>query len=166
MTRILTTAALAVTLAAGLAAQNPPAPSPFDGLRFREIGPATPSGRIDDLAVLESNPSVFYVATATAGVFKTINHGTTFEQVFDSSTTSSIGDIAIAPNDANLIWVGTGENNNRQSSSWGDGVYKSGDGGKTWTHVGLKDSKVIARIIVDPTDYSTVYVAEIGRAHV
>jgi photosystem II stability/assembly factor-like uncharacterized protein len=164
MTRILTTAALAVALAAGLAAQNQPAPapSPFDGLRFREIGPATPSGRIDDLAVLESNPSVFYVATATAGVFKTINHGTTFEQVFDSSTTSSIGDIAIAPNDANLIWVGTGENNNRQSSSWGDGVYKSGDGGKTWTHVGLKDSKVIARIIVDPTDYSTVYVAALG----
>jgi photosystem II stability/assembly factor-like uncharacterized protein len=162
MTRILTTAALALALAAGLAAQNQPAPSPFDGLRFREIGPATPSGRIDDLAVLESNPSVFYVATATAGVFKTINHGTTFEQVFDSPTTSSIGDIAIAPNDANLIWVGTGENNNRQSSSWGDGVYKSGDGGKTWTHVGLKDSKAIARIIVDPTDYSTVYIAALG----
>ena len=164
MKRILTTAALAFALAGGLAAQNQPAPaaSPFDGLRFREIGPATPSGRIDDLAVLESNPSVFYVATATAGVFKTINHGTTFEQVFDSPTTSSIGDVAIAPNDANLIWVGTGENNNRQSSSWGDGVYKSGDGGRTWTNVGLKDSKAIARIIVDPTDYSTVYVAALG----
>jgi photosystem II stability/assembly factor-like uncharacterized protein len=164
MKRILTTAALAIALASGLAAQNQPAPaaSPFDGLRFREIGPATPSGRIDDLAVLESNPAVFYVATATAGVFKTINHGTTFEQVFDSATTSSVGDIAIAPNDANLIWVGTGENNNRQSSSWGDGVYKSGDGGKTWTHAGLKDSKAIARIIVDPTDYSTVYVAALG----
>ncbi len=165
MTRVLTTTVLAAALAAGLAAQAPvpasPA-SPFDGLRFREIGPATPSGRIDDFAVLESNPSVFYVATATAGVFKTINHGTTFEQVFDSPTTSSIGDIAIAPNDANLIWVGTGENNNRQSSSWGDGVYKSGDGGKTWTHAGLRDSKVIARIIVDPNDYSTVYVAALG----
>ena len=163
MTRFITTAAVAAALAAGLAAQSAAPASPFDGLRFREIGPATPSGRIDDLAVLESNPAVFYVATATAGVWKTINHGTTFEQVFDSPTTSSIGDIAIAPNDANLIWVGTGENNNRQSSSWGDGVYKSGDGGKTWRHAGLADSKSIARIIVDPTDYSTVYVAALGN---
>ena len=164
MKRIIITSALALATAAGLAAQSPaPAPSsPFDGLKLREIGPATPSGRIDDFAVLESNPAVFYVATATAGVWKTTNHGTTFEQVFDSKTTSSIGDIAIAPNDANLIWVGTGENNNRQSSSWGDGVYKSGDGGKTWTHAGLADSKHIARIIVDPMDYSTVYVAALG----
>src|SRR5688500_15105104 len=153
--------ALPLLLATGVSAQSP-APSPFDDLTFREICPTSPSGRVDDVAVLESNPSVFYVATATAGVFKTINHGTTFEQVFDSSTTSSVGDIAIAPNDANLIWVGTGENNNRQSSSWGDGVYKSGDGGKTWTNVGLKDSKAIARIIVDPTNYSTVYVAALG----
>jgi photosystem II stability/assembly factor-like uncharacterized protein len=165
MKRFITTAAVSAALAAGLAAQSGPAApaSPFDGLTFREIGPATPSGRIDDLAVLESNPSVFYVATATAGVWKTTNHGTTFEQVFDSPTTSSIGDIAIAPNDANLIWVGTGENNNRQSSSWGDGVYKSGDGGRTWSHAGLRESKSIARIIVDPMDYSTVYVAALGN---
>jgi photosystem II stability/assembly factor-like uncharacterized protein len=163
MRRLLTTSAIAVALATTLAAQTPsPSTAPFDGLRFREIGPATPSGRIDDLAVLESNPSVFYVATATAGVWKTTNHGTTFQQVFDSATTSSVGDIAIAPNDANLIWVGTGENNNRQSSSWGDGVYKSGDGGKSWTHAGLSESRHIARIIVDPVDYSTVYVAALG----
>jgi photosystem II stability/assembly factor-like uncharacterized protein len=136
--------------------------SPFDGLRFRQIGPATPSGRIDDFAVLESNPAVFYVATATGGVWKTTNHGTTFEQVFDSQTTSSVGDIAIAQNDANLVWVGTGENNNRQSSSWGDGVYKSTDGGRTWSNMGLADTRHIARIIVDPVDYSTVYVAALG----
>jgi photosystem II stability/assembly factor-like uncharacterized protein len=175
MKRMVTTAAIAAALAAGVAASPSPAAqatapparaeqpsSPFEGLKFREIGPATPSGRIDDFAVLESNPAVFYVATATAGVWKTTNHGTTFEQVFDSPTTSSIGDVAIAPNDANLIWVGTGENNNRQSSSWGDGVYKSGDGGRTWTHAGLADSRHIARIIVDPMDYSTVYVAALG----
>jgi hypothetical protein len=96
------------------------ATSPFAGLRFREIGPASPSGRIDDFAVLESNPAVFYVATATGGLWKTVNQGTTFTTVFDSEATSSIGDVAIAPTDANLVWVGTGENNNRQSSSWGD----------------------------------------------
>lgn len=156
-------ALLLLVLAAAPVAAQTSSSSPFDNLTFREIGPTSPSGRIDDLAVLESNPSVFYVATATSGVWKTTNHGTTFQQVFDSATTSSVGDIAIAPNDANLVWVGTGENNNRQSSSWGDGLYKSGDGGETWQHAGLGDSKHIARIIVDPADYGTVYVAALGN---
>ncbi|MEW5917684.1 MAG: glycosyl hydrolase, partial [Gemmatimonadota bacterium] len=135
----------------------------LDKLRFRDIGPATPSGRVDDLAVYEGNPAVFYIATATGGLWKTVNNGTTLEQVFHSQTTSSIGDVAIAPNDPNLVWVGTGENNNRQSSSWGDGVYKSADGGRTWVNMGLKDSKQIARIIVDPVDYDVVYVAALGN---
>ena len=136
--------------------------SPFAGLRFREIGPATPSGRVDDFAVLENNPAIFYVATATGGLWKTVNQGTTFNTVFDNEATSSIGDVAIAPTDANLVWVGTGENNNRQSSSWGDGVYKSVDGGKSWKNMGLRDSKHIARIIVDPVDSDVVYVAALG----
>src|SRR5215475_14404917 len=136
--------------------------SPFAGLRFREIGPASPAGRIDDFAVLESNPAVFYVATATGGLWKTVNQGTTFSTVFDNEATSSIGDVCIAPTDANLVWVGTGENNNRQSSSWGDGVYKSVDGGKSWKNMGLRDSKHIARIIVDPVDNDVVYVAALG----
>ena len=104
---------------------------PFDRLAFRQIGPGAPSGRIDDFAVLESDPSTFYVATATGGIHKTTNDGTTFTPVFDHEGTSSVGDIAIAPTDANLVWVGTGENNNRQSSSWGDGVFKSTDGGRS-----------------------------------
>src|SRR5713101_5227153 len=79
--------------------------SPFAGLRFREIGPASPAGRIDDFAVLESNPAVFYVATATGGLWKTVNNGTTFESVFDDQPTSSIGDVAIAPSAPNLVWV-------------------------------------------------------------
>ncbi|MCG3163218.1 MAG: hypothetical protein JMDDDDMK_04603 [Acidobacteria bacterium] len=141
---------------------NSSASSPFDKLRFREIGPATPAGRIDDFAVLESNPAVFYVATATGGLLKTVNNGTTFESVFDNEATSSIGDVAIAPSDPNLVWVGTGENNNRQSSSWGEGVYKSTDGGRTWKNMGLGDSKQIARIIVDPVDHDVVYVAALG----
>jgi photosystem II stability/assembly factor-like uncharacterized protein len=139
-----------------------PSASPFDKLKFREIGPATPSGRIDDFAVLESNPAVFYVATATGGLWKTLNQGTTFETVFDNESSSSIGDVAIAPNDANMVWVGTGENNNRQSSSWGDGVFKSTDGGKSWKNMGLRESKHIARIIVDPVDHDVVYVAALG----
>lgn len=143
--------------------QNGSSPhSPFDKLRFREIGPATPSGRIDDFAVLESNPSVFYVASATGGLWKTVNNGTTFETQFTNETTSSIGDVAIAPTDANLVWVGTGENNNRQSSSWGDGVYKSTDGGKTWKNMGLRQTMHIARVIVDPMDHDVVYVAALG----
>jgi photosystem II stability/assembly factor-like uncharacterized protein len=135
---------------------------PFDRLIFRNIGPATPSGRVDDLAVLESNPAIFYVAGATSGVWKTVNAGTTFTPVFDDQPVASIGDIAIGPTDPNLVWAGTGENNNRQSSSWGDGVYKSTDGGRTWRNMGLRTSKQIARIIVDPIDFNVVYVAALG----
>jgi photosystem II stability/assembly factor-like uncharacterized protein len=142
--------------------ENSPGNGPFDRLSFRAIGPATPSGRVDDLAVLESDPSTFYVAMATAGIYKTTNGGTTFTSVFDHEGSSSVGDIAIAPTDANLVWAGTGENNNRQSSSWGDGVYKSTDGGRSWKNVGLRQSKQIARVIVDPVDFNVVYVAALG----
>jgi photosystem II stability/assembly factor-like uncharacterized protein len=138
-------------------------PSPFDGLSFRNIGPAVMGGRIDDFAVLESNPAIFYVGTATGGLWKTTNNGTTWEVLFDDQEdVVSIGDIAIPPNDANTVWVGSGENNNRQSGSWGRGVYKSTDGGKTWAHMGLANSKHIARIIVDPVDQDVVYIAALG----
>ncbi|MBI3981265.1 MAG: glycosyl hydrolase [Gemmatimonadetes bacterium] len=163
--RRLIAISLAVLGVTGLAnAQTPatPASGPFDGLHFRSIGPATMAGRIDDFAVLERNPAVFYVATATGGLWKTTNMGTTFETVFDNQTSSSIGDVAIATTDANLVWVGTGENNNRQSSSWGDGVYKSADGGRTWANMGLRESRHIARILVDPVDHDVVYVAALG----
>src|SRR3990172_8368868 len=135
---------------------------PFEGLKFREIGPASPAGRIDDFAVLESSPATFYVATATGGLWKTTNNGTTFDVLFDGETTSSIGDVAIAPVDPNLVWVGTGENNNRQSSSWGDGIYKSTDGGKSWRNMGLGTSRHVARVLVDPSDVDVVYVAALG----
>jgi photosystem II stability/assembly factor-like uncharacterized protein len=158
----LTLLLLALARPAPASDDGGPARGPFDGLRFREIGPANPSGRIDDFAVLETDPTVFYVATATGGLWKTVNHGTTFEPVFDDQPTSSIGDVAIAPRDPNLVWVGTGENNNRQSSSWGDGVYKSTDGGKNWKNMGLADSRHIARILVDPVDHDVVYVAALG----
>lgn len=156
--------------AAGASARQaaPPAAAaapaePFPGLVFRNIGPATMGGRIDDLAVLESNPAVFYVGTATGGLWKTMNNGTTWEVLFDDlEDTVSIGDIAINPNDANTVWVGSGENNNRQSTSWGNGVYKSTDGGRTFKFMGLGMSKMIARIVVDPVDPEVVYVAALG----
>ena len=135
---------------------------PFDKLRFRNIGPTGPSGRIDDLAVLERDPNVFYIATATGGLWKTTNGGITLAAVFDSAATVSIGAVAIPSNDANLVWVGTGENNNRQSSSWGDGVYKSTDGGRSWKNMGLRESKQIARIVIDPRNREVVYVAVLG----
>ena len=135
---------------------------PFDRLWFRPIGPATPSGRVDDLAVLESDPTTFYVAMATAGIYKTTNAGTTFTSVFDNEGSGSVGAVAIAPTDANLVWAGTGEGNNRQSSSWGDGIYKSTDGGRSWRNMGLRASKQIAKIIVDPVDFNVVYVASLG----
>jgi photosystem II stability/assembly factor-like uncharacterized protein len=121
------------------------------------------SGRIDDLAVVEGNPSVFYVGFATGGIWKTVNAGTTFSPIFDSYSTHSIGDIAIAPSNPNILYVGTGEPNNRQSSSFGDGVYKSTDAGTTFVNVGLRDTQSIARVIVHPTNPDVVYVAAVGH---
>ncbi len=159
-------AIVALALAGRGAGQAPAGPtaSTFDGLKFRNIGPATMGGRVDDFAVLESNPAVFYVAAATSGLWKTTNNGTTWQALFDDQDeVVSIGDVAIAPNDANLVWVGSGENNNRQSSSWGNGVYKSTDGGRTWKPMGLADTRHVARVIVDPVDHDVVYVAALGH---
>jgi len=130
---------------------------------WRAIGPASMGGRIDDIAVAESNPYIYYVGFATGGVWKTTNNGTTFQPIFDTHSTASIGDIAVAPSNADIVWVGTGEPNNRQSSSFGDGIYKSTDGGKTFARAGLKDSQTIARIVIDPRDANTVYVAVLGH---
>ena len=132
-------------------------------LPFRAIGPAIMGGRIDDIAVVESNPSIYYIGAATGGVWKTVNNGTTFDPIFDEQGSTSIGDVAIAPSDPSIVWVGTGEPNNRQSSSWGDGVYRSLDAGKTWTNMGLRDSKQISRVVIDSRDPNIVYVAVVGH---
>jgi photosystem II stability/assembly factor-like uncharacterized protein len=137
---------------------------------WRPIGPAITSGRVVDLAVAEGPEGrigdrlgkLMYAAAASGGVWKTVNAGTTWEPVFDKQTTSSIGDIALAPSNPEIVWVGTGESNNQRSSSWGDGVYKSENGGKTWTNMGLKTSQHIGRIIVHPTNPNIVFVAAQG----
>ncbi|MFQ6045445.1 MAG: hypothetical protein ACE5PT_03670 [Gemmatimonadales bacterium] len=135
----------------------------LSGLEWREIGPAVMGGRIADLAVVESNPAIFYVGTATGGVWKTANHGTTWEPLFDDQPTSSIGDVTLAPSNPNIVWVGTGEPQNRQSSPWGNGVYRSMDGGRTWTHMGLAETRHVGRLAIHPTNPDIVYVAAVGH---
>jgi photosystem II stability/assembly factor-like uncharacterized protein len=135
----------------------------FKALEFREIGPAVMGGRIDDFAVVESNPNIVFVGVASGGVWKTTNNGTTWEPVFDKEAVSTIGDIAIAPSDPSVVWVGSGEPNNRQSSSWGDGAYKSLDGGKTWQRMGLAATHHIGRIVIHPRNPDVVYVAALGH---
>ena len=130
---------------------------------WRPIGPVAMGGRVDDIAVVEADPSTFYIGYATGGIWKTENNGTTFFPIFDEYPVSSIGDIAIAPSDRNIIYVGTGEPNNRQSSSFGGGVYKSTDAGKTFTYVGLKETQTIARVAIHPRDPNVVYVAALGH---
>jgi photosystem II stability/assembly factor-like uncharacterized protein len=135
---------------------------PFDSLHFRPIGPASMSGRISDLAVYEANPSIFYVGTAHGGVWKTTNGGTTFEAQFQDQGLISIGDVTVSQSNPDLVWVGAGESNNRQSTSWGGGVYKSTNGGKTYVLMGLPTSRAINRIVIDPRDNDTVLVAATG----
>jgi photosystem II stability/assembly factor-like uncharacterized protein len=137
----------------------------FKTITYREIGPARQGGRIVDLAVPLSQPYTFYVASASGGLWKTVNNGTTFEPIFDNQAVISIGDVAVAPSNPNILWVGTGEANNSRSSYWGDGVYKSFDGGKSWSNMGLKESHHIGRILIHPEDPDTVYVAALGHLY-
>ena len=151
-------------LAAAPAAQQSPSLSVIDALEWRHIGPAAFGGRIDDVEAVPGRPSTIFVGTASGGIFKSVNNGVTWKAVFDKQGTSlSIGDLAIAPSDPNIIWAGTGEPNNRQSSSWGDGVFKSVDGGETWTHMGLRETHHIGRVVIHPANPDVVFVAALGH---
>jgi photosystem II stability/assembly factor-like uncharacterized protein len=149
-----------------------PAPSPsvpqltdvlFKNLKARSIGPAVMGGRVSDIAIDPHNPFVFYVGLGHGGVFKTNDNGITFEPIFDKQPFLSVGALAVAPSDSDVIWVGTGEANDRNSSDWGDGVYRSTDGGEKWQNVGLKNSRAIARILIDPKKPEVAYVAAMGN---
>ena len=134
----------------------------FSGLRARSLGPAVTSGRVMTIAVDPTNNAVFYVGAASGGVWKTVNGGASFQPVFDTQGSFSIGWVAVDPKRSSIVWVGTGERNSQRSVAYGDGVYKSEDGGRSWTNVGLKASEHIGRVVIDPKDGDTVYVAAQG----
>jgi photosystem II stability/assembly factor-like uncharacterized protein len=181
MTRKLSTLVVVLALIAlapaGLDAQTaarkakPPVPAGLDaaallkGLNFRSIGPTQQSGRFVDFAVPAGRPHTFYAASASGGLWKTENNGQTFEPLFENEKVFSIGDIAVAPSDAEVLWLGSGEANNSRSTYWGDGVYKSVDGGKTWQNMGLRESHHIGRVVIHPTDPGIVYVAALGHLY-
>src|SRR5438093_3676311 len=181
MTRLLLAA---LVLAVPCAAQRRPAPARADTARrdttakpdsisrfldsftFRALGPAAYSGRVTAIAVpngAEPRPKTFYIGAAGGGVWKTSNGGVTWQSVSSGLGSETIGDLAVAPSDTNIVWVGTGEKNSLRSQWWGDGVYKSTDGGKKWTNMGLKDARSIGRIVLHPTNPDIVYVAALGH---
>ena len=135
---------------------------PFASLPFRSIGPAVMGGRVHEIAALPSNPAVLYVATASGGLWRSANAGTTWSPLFDNQPVSTFGSLAIAPSNPSVIWVGTGEQNNRQSTSWGNGVYRSDDAGRTWRHLGLEHTRHIGRVLVHPSNPDVAYVAALG----
>src|SRR5262249_52388049 len=155
--------AFSIVPLAGAAGDSPDAAALVRDFTARPLGPASMGGRITDIAVVETKTATMYIASASGGLWKTTNNGGTWAPVFDHQSTVSIGDVAVAPSDPNIVWVGTGEANARNSVSWGDGVYKSTDGGQTWENVGVRDSHHIGRIVIHPKDPDIVYVAALGH---
>jgi photosystem II stability/assembly factor-like uncharacterized protein len=155
--------AVAVTCAA-LGAQTPSGVTAdaLKGLPLRTIGPDITTGRVSDVEIDPKNPNVWYVASASGGLFKTENRGNTFAAIFDEGGAFSLGAVKVDPKDSNVVWLGTGENNNQRSVAYGDGIYKSLDAGKTWKRMGLENSEHIQNIIIDPRNSNVVYVTAIG----
>ncbi|MCP4247950.1 MAG: glycosyl hydrolase, partial [bacterium] len=142
--------------------QEPFSAKTFAGLKLRGIGPALASGRIGDFAVHPQNRHHYYAAVCSGGVWKTVNGGTTFKPVFDKEGSYSIGCLAMDPKNPNVVWVGTGENNSQRSVGFGNGVYRTRDGGQHWDHLGLEESEHIGMIAIDPRNSDVVYVAAQG----
>jgi photosystem II stability/assembly factor-like uncharacterized protein len=155
----------AVPMPAQTGAPAAQAGSILDAIRFREIGPTAQGGRYVEFAVVESNPRVFYAATATGGLWKTVNNGISFTPVFDNQPAFAIGAVALAQSRPDVVYVGTGEANNSRSTYGGNGLYKSTDGGKTWTHAGLPNAGRIGRIVVHPKNPDAVLVAVSGNLY-
>src|SRR5437868_3847800 len=148
-----------------MASADPPSlvPQFLNLLKPRSLGPANMSGRITDVAVYDKEPRIMYVAGATGGLWKTTNNGTTWKPVFERAATVALGAVAVAAMNPDIVWIGTGEANARNSVSWGDGVYRSTDGGANWKNMGLKETRHIGRIIIHPTNPNVVYVAALGN---
>lgn len=154
----------AAAAAVGVSGQNAvvPGSDPFAGVAFRSLGPGLTSGRISDIEVDPKNPSIWYAAASSGNLWKTENRGNTWQAIFESEGSYSLGAVVVDPKDSNIVWLGTGENNNQRSVGFGDGLYKSADAGKTWRRVGLENSEHIQNILVDPRNSNVVYVSAIG----
>ena len=155
--------AIAVAGAGALAAQQAVTEADLAAFRPRHVGPAVAGGRIHDVEALPGDPSTVYVASASGGLWKSVNRGVTWTNLWEHMPTSTFGDLAIAPSDPDILYAGTGEQQNRQSTSWGNGVYRSGDGGATWEHLGLEETRHTGRVRVHPTEPNIVYVAALGN---
>ena len=155
--------AVVLLLSALPASAQAPAASVLQPFAWRTIGPANMVGRITDIAAVEDKPAIVYVATASGGIFKTTNGGTTWGRIFENYGTSNMGDIDVFQPNPDIVWVGTGESCPRNSIGWGDGVYKSTDGGRTFTNMGLKDTHHISEVVIHPTNPEIVYVAAQGH---
>src|SRR5579884_2944989 len=150
---VLTALASAATLDSAL----------FEHLEPCNIGPAIRGGRIADIEGVPGNPAIVYVATGAGGLWKTVNAGTTWSPIFDHEPVISIGALALDPRNPDVVWVGTGEASARNSISFGDGIYKSLDGGKTWRNLGLHDTRNISRIVINPLNTDVVYATALGH---
>jgi len=157
-------AAIAPYVASGFSPTEPPSgDDALAHLQWRELGPAVMGGRVDDIAVVEKNPDTMYIATASGGIWRTMDGGITWKPIFEHVGPMSIGAIAVSQTDPSVVWAGTGEPNNRNTSSWGAGVFKSTDGGDSWTPMGLADTHHIGQIEIDPRSSNVVYVAALGH---
>jgi photosystem II stability/assembly factor-like uncharacterized protein len=143
---------------------KPPFEAAFDRLEWRSIGPANMGGRTADVEGVPGDPNTVFIASASGGLWKTVNGGISWKPIFERQGTISLGDIALAPSNPEVVWAGTGESNTRNSVSFGDGVYKSTDGGKTWQHMGLRDTERISAIVIHPQNPDIVYVGALGHA--
>jgi len=168
MSRSLGIVLAALLLTAPASAQDGPQPdsalnsSTFDGFAFRSIGPSLVTGRVADLEIDPNDSSTWYLAVGSGGLWKTVNRGNTWTPIFDEHPSYSMGAVIVDPNDSSIVWLGTGENTSNRSTGYGNGVYKSTDGGTTWQHMGLADSQHIQKVMLDPRDSDTVYVAAQG----
>ena len=171
--RTLAVIALLVATVAGAQTKNnkkpaaPPDSTKFttgllSGMRLRSIGPALTSGRVADIAIDPSDKRTWYVGAAAGGVWKSTNGGISFAPIFDGQGSFSIGTVTVDPANTNVVWVGSGENNAQRVVAYGDGIYKSIDGGRSWTNMGLKTSEHIGRVVIDPRNSDVVYVAAQG----
>jgi len=154
---------LTLSAAAEVTAPAEKEADPFGQLEWRNVGPVNMTGRVADVEGVPGDPNVVWVGSASGGVWKSTNGGLSFKPVFDDQPVASIGDLALAPSNPDVVYVGSGESNTRNSVSFGNGVYKTTDGGLTWTHVGLTDTRHISRVAVHPSDPDTAWVAAVGH---